>query len=581
MPSITFWTRLEPFTRLDDIDAGLAARIHDPLWLLARQWQTGEFQAEDAGTPVRADARMERATISRYHPGPVAAREAVRGRPYSGDEPLEALVEHEGLPRAADPRRDLRLAAETGAMFLRMLERAGAGAGVRAAFAGEPEFAIAVPAGDAPPDDAGRRYLAITAGRLPDGVRLYEALVRSLRPAGAGAPSLPSRPVIAAAERPKAIAAGEAYLAWFETRWGPPGDAANPAWVPERMEYAFAVGAKGAEGSELVLSAPEHHGGRLDWYAFDAESGVTLGTAPSDPPPNVVTQALMPTPIRYPGMAADRWWEFEDARVNLNRVEGDPDELLRLQLVEFALLYANDWYVMPFDATPGSVYRLRSLVVTDAFGQHTLVPHHGKTPGQADWRMYTISPSDDLLFLPPVLASSLHGEPVEEVVLARDELSNIVWGVERLTPGVAGGTIDREAEHRHRDTATPSDDGVPPADDELRYRLATPVAAHWIPFKPKRIDPAKPDIRFQRAAALLDDCGRPALSRPLGRILEPDRPDLSLFEEEVPGEGIRVVREYQYARWIDGGTALWLARRKGPGAPQPGSGLRFDHVTEA
>jgi len=488
------------------------------------------------------------------------------------------MVEREPVPAAADPRRDLRLAAEAGAMFLRMLERAGVAAEARAAFAAEPAFALAAPPGDAAAqDDAGRRYLAIAAGRLPDGVRLYEALASSLRPPGGGGPRLPPHPPVTAADRPKAIAASQAYLAWFEGRWGTPSAAANPAWVPERMEYAFAVAAAGAEGSELVLSAHEHHGGPLDWYSFDADIGVTLGSGPEDPPMDVVSQTLMPAPVRYPGIAADRWWQFEDASVNLSRVEGDPDELLRLLLVEFALLYANDWYVMPVDATPGAVYHLSSLVVTDAFGQHTLVPHYAETPGQADWRMYAVSPSDDLLFLPPVLASSLHGDPVEEVVLMRDEPSNLVWGVETLAPSLAGGTIDREGLHRRRDGSVPP----PPAEtseDELRYRLATPVPAHWIPFQAVRMDPTKPDIRLRRAAALLDEDGAPTLSRPLGRLLEPDRPDLSLFEEEVPGEGVRLVREYQYARWADGSTLLWLARRKGPGGPRAGSGLRFDLV---
>jgi hypothetical protein len=577
MASITFWARLEPFTRLQDIDAGLAAQVHDPLWMLTRQWQTGEFQGEDAGTPVRASVRMDRATLGRFHPGPVPEEGTLPGRRYRLDEPLEALVEREPVPGADDPRRDLRLAAEAGAMFLRMLDQAGVSVELRAAFAGEPTFALAAPPGDAAQDDAGRRYLAITAGRLPDGVRLFDALARSLRPAGGGAPGLPPRPSVTAADRPKAIAAGQAYLAWFERTWGTPGGPANPAWVPERMEYAFAVGAAGAEGSELVLSAREHHGGPLDWYSFDADIGVSISGTPDDPQMDVVTQVLMPAPVRYPGMAADRWWQFEDARVNLSRVEGDPDELLRLLLVEFALLYANDWYVVPFDATPGTAYHLSSLVVTDAFGQHTLVPHHADTPGQADWRMYAVSPSDDILLVPPVLASSLHGDPVEEVVLLRDEPSNLVWAVEQLAPGLAGGTIDREALHRRRDG------GVPPppaetAEDELRYRLATPVPAHWIPFQAARIDPARPEVRLRRAAALVDEGGAPALSRPLGRLLEPDRPDFSLFEEEVPGEGVRVVREYQSARWLDGRTTLWIARRKRPGGPQAGSGLRFDLV---
>jgi hypothetical protein len=188
--------------------------------------------------------------------------------------------------------------------------------------------------------------------------------------------------------------------------------------------------------------------------------------------------------------------------------------------------------------------------------------------------MYAVSPSDDLLFVPPVLAASLRGDPLEEVVLMRDEPANLVWGVERLAPSAAGGTIDRETLYRRRARSAPAE---PAEEDELLYRLATPVPPHWIPFKPVRIDPAQPSIRLRRAAALLDADGAPALSRPLGRVLEPDH-DLSLFEEEVPGEGVRIVREYQCARWVDGSTALWLARRKGPCGPQSGSGLRFDLI---
>ena len=46
------WTRLEPGIRTPDLQAGIEARTHDPLWMLARQWQFGEFRAEDAGTPI-------------------------------------------------------------------------------------------------------------------------------------------------------------------------------------------------------------------------------------------------------------------------------------------------------------------------------------------------------------------------------------------------------------------------------------------------------------------------------------------------------------------------------------------------
>ena len=58
-PSITYWNRLEPHPRVADIAESLAAAIRDPLWMLGRQWQLGEFAAADCGSPlhVRLDAQ--------------------------------------------------------------------------------------------------------------------------------------------------------------------------------------------------------------------------------------------------------------------------------------------------------------------------------------------------------------------------------------------------------------------------------------------------------------------------------------------------------------------------------------------
>src|SRR6476646_4824016 len=71
-PSITSWTRLEPRSREADMRVSLSARVFDPLWLLTRQWQVGEYQAEDAGTPVGARVRASSATFSRCHLGALA-----------------------------------------------------------------------------------------------------------------------------------------------------------------------------------------------------------------------------------------------------------------------------------------------------------------------------------------------------------------------------------------------------------------------------------------------------------------------------------------------------------------------------
>jgi phosphoribosylformylglycinamidine (FGAM) synthase-like amidotransferase family enzyme len=38
----------------------------------------------------------------------------------------------------------------------------------------------------------------------------------------------------------------------------------------------------------------------------------------------------------------------------------------------------------------------------------------------------------------------------------------------------------------------------------------------------------------------------------------------------------RVTRSFQYARWVDGSTHVWMGRRKQPGRGEGSSGLRFD-----
>ena len=99
MASITTWTRLEPRTRSHDgMDAGLQARVLDPLWMLTRQWHLGEFQAEDAGTAVAATAQVTSGPLSRYRAaGSPAARD------YQRAAPLESLVQRDRWP--AGPAR--------------------------------------------------------------------------------------------------------------------------------------------------------------------------------------------------------------------------------------------------------------------------------------------------------------------------------------------------------------------------------------------------------------------------------------------------------------------------------------------
>jgi hypothetical protein len=51
--------RLHAIDTSPDIREALEARVKDPLWFLARQWQTGEFEAENGGRPVQVQADTE------------------------------------------------------------------------------------------------------------------------------------------------------------------------------------------------------------------------------------------------------------------------------------------------------------------------------------------------------------------------------------------------------------------------------------------------------------------------------------------------------------------------------------------
>ena len=95
-PSITSWTRLEVRSRQADMRVSLSARVFDPLWLLARQWQVGEFQGEDAGMPVLARVRSQTTMLSRIHLGELPANTITQAAAYDPQQmPLEVMVERQ------------------------------------------------------------------------------------------------------------------------------------------------------------------------------------------------------------------------------------------------------------------------------------------------------------------------------------------------------------------------------------------------------------------------------------------------------------------------------------------------------
>src|SRR5262245_21644268 len=209
-PSITSWTHLEVHSRQADMRVSLSARVFDPLWLMARQWQVGEYQGEDAGMPVLARVRSQTTMLSRIHLGELPANTITQAAEYDPQQmPLEVMVERQRLrPASPNEARMLRLSMEAGLHFLLMLDQQPLSKKYRPAFIARFALQRPDPAVLAKTDEETRRFVETMVGRAPDARRLAE-LLRS----GGGAGQLIADPAL------KIVVADRAEVQQTATRW--------------------------------------------------------------------------------------------------------------------------------------------------------------------------------------------------------------------------------------------------------------------------------------------------------------------------------------------------------------------------
>ena len=115
VPLIRGWNRLEARPRSADFARGLRAEVRDPLWFLTRQWQFGEFEGEDAGSPIDARLAYRTSPLDQYAIGTTTF-------PYDSATPLEVRVEREPVPF------DLMLHMQAAQVFERLLADRGSAA---------------------------------------------------------------------------------------------------------------------------------------------------------------------------------------------------------------------------------------------------------------------------------------------------------------------------------------------------------------------------------------------------------------------------------------------------------------------
>ncbi len=566
------WTRLEGGSVSADLTPGLSARIADPLWMLARQWQVGELAGEDAGSPMLTTAVVDHQPVGEFRVGKGVVQALEE------NSTLEAQIECEDV--YAGPSRP-RLAAVLGAHLLRLAAQGGADAGLTKRLRRTYRLAVVPPTGlpDDVRDPRGSLELELLARRAFDGLALAAHLRAVLDAAGAhGAPAPPKPvdPALGDVRVPDSLAAR--FLADAESLVQRPGGGA--VWDVERLEYRFSVAAPAFAGG-TVLTAQGYPGGHLDW------SDVDVALAP-DPPLGTGARSQrvrsVAVPVQYPGMPANRFWEIEDGAVSWADLDGGPTDLARYLVGSYAVLFGDDWSLLGVDLPRGSLTQVRSVTVLDSFGRTIDVPataasDHVREGEARAWRFWELSgdPSPargeaPLLLLPAALPPHELGRPVEEVSFLRDEVANLGWAMERVVEAPSGRRVVRSGGPR------PDPGQAAPAGDAggaWRYDLATPVPANAVPLVPVRLSETDPSIRFQRGRiATSADGSRGAV----GLVLVPDR-RLLLHEEEIPGGGIQVSRAWESCRAPDGGLLLWMSRRKRPGRGPRAPGLRHDVVT--
>lgn len=563
-PAVTAYNRLEPRARTENFARSLRAEIRDPLWMLTRQWQMGEFEAEDAGSAIDARLLTSQAHVDRIALG------GLSGREYDLELPLETIVEREKVPFTH------ALRVQAGQYFLKLHTLA-----LRTKYAGK--YLSTFPFAQNLEDDFrgqvdGLNLYTATRSRDFDGEQLLKSIDNGSLNADAGIDPGDQGDIAGFAEQLKQ---------WLERQYAQPRDESDNAWDPHRLTYRFQAAAPRPGAGQFVLDASRYHEGHLDWYSFELDPGGAQITtdAPAPPPAPEAPKPIsfLPAAATFKGMPNPRFWEMEDRQINFGNLNAKTTDQLLLLFAELGLIYGNDWFVIPYAMQVNTLCEIKGLVITDVFGERTLIQaaDEGADNNWQRWSMFNLSNKDEMgqynrqFFLPAALTQTLESEPIEQVNFMRDEMANMVWAVEDWIPDATGMGINGN-DAADKTGILPEPIVGSPA--SIRYVLGTTVPENWIPFLPVHEPGSVQQIQFQRAA--MPKLGSPPrdVIKAKGVMLNEVEPPYFVNEEDVPNAGTLIKRRWQRTRWFNGRTYVWIGRSRETGRGQGSSNLRFDQI---
>lgn len=574
-------TRYEGRARKKDYAQALSFEAHDPMWLLTRQWQFGRFQGNDCGTMVSSRVRLQTQYVDGICPG----QEKDQRREIDRDEPWEPYVE------AVPARRTLAVRVASGLRLRKFL------AGYGKALAKLMElYPLEAQSQREEGDVIGKlsdavnskrtRFLEVYGGRVFDGVKAYED------------PKLTEH-LATCMDKFWAETFVKKYVDWFRKMYEPK-QTAGSYWNKEKIAYDFSLTA-----ANRLYSAENYASGKIGWYSFDVAEGADRLS-----PHRTESEGFIPVRASFPSAPARRLWEYEDRKVHFGNLSNDDvSQLASAVMMEYVSMYSNDWMIVPVEITPGSVANVDWIEVTDCFGTKTVIR---KSAEQRDETYARVGPSvpfsdrwslfgstraqaygkNDFrsaagLLFPSSLLRIGESEPIEQVQFMRDEMANMVWGVEERIDDECGNSLDGKTMSDKVMDIIDSEKGdkvEPDAAADFTYLVQNRVPVHWIPFIPEPASgPVGREIRFRRARMPLYYKDGFRWVRPGTSILGIERRGMAvkpyyLNEEEVLAYGTKVTFTAQRTRWTGGKSYLWYGYAKKMSGYQANSGLMFDEL---
>jgi hypothetical protein len=320
------------------------------------------------------------------------------------------------------------------------------------------------------------------------------------------------------------------------------------------------------------MRLPRHSGGTVDWFSADS-----TGDEAFKPSGDEMDGVVHPTALHYPGAPCNRWWEIEDAAVDIGGYPPDSSHFPTTLLIELIASHSNDWFLFPVDGRGGHVLTLKSgtVAATDSFGDT-----YDLSPPSDDWYLFRATGLDDNSLVVWLRAASpVKGAKLEDVLVGLDEYSNLLWAVERRVNGlevISNPTPDASSRA-----------GNPGDQKSYTYLPGEHAAPYWHPYQIEDRPDNGGGTRRRFVQRRMADLALPLpnlLPAPRAQVLRVVTDDGEVIHEiepaTIPSIGVTFERRYSLARDISGSPVLWLERRRSPFLTSPGRTIRFDAFAE-